>query len=309
MTGALACLQNRLPHAVADVDLITGTSAGSVMAAALRCRATVEEMAGWQCGDAAGILGEPAALAAQDGPLPPLPRLRFGSVPLAAAALLRPHRVPPWVGAAAWLPHGRGQHAAVRSLVTALHGRHHQHLSRGGTPPCWPGGRTWIAAMDYDTGQQVLFGREDAPQAPLPDAVVASCSIPGWYQPARIGGRRYVDGGVRCPTSLGALAGTDVHDIYVLAPMASTEPDHPLAPHLRLERRLRQLLTRILLRQAKMLAAQGKQVTILTPGPRDLAVMGANLMNHRRRQAVLETSFRTSAAALASLGSSRRPAA
>jgi NTE family protein len=147
-----------------------------------------------------------------------------------------------------------------------------------------------------------VFGRDGAPLAPLPDAVVASCSVPGWYQPATIGGRRYVDGGVRSPTSLGALSGTDVHDIYVLAPMASTEPDHPLAPHLRLERRLRQLLTRILLRQAKKLAAQGKQVTILTPGPRDLAAMGANLMDPRRRQAVLETSFRTSAAALASLG-------
>ncbi len=308
MTGALACLQDRLPHAVADVDLMIGTSAGSVMAAALRCRATVEEMAAWQCGDAAGILGESAALAAQDGPLPPLPRLRLGSVPLAAAALLRPHRVPPWVAATAWLPHGRGQHAAVRSLVTALHGRHHRHLSRAGTPPCWPGSRTWIAAMDYDTGQRVLFGRNGAPRAALPDAVVASCAIPGWYQPATIGGRRYVDGGVRCLTSLSALSGMDVHEVYVLAPMASTEPDHPLAPHLRLERRLRQLLTRILLRQAKILAAQGKQVTILTPGPRDLAVMGVNPMDHRRREAVLETSFRTSAAALASLGSARRPA-
>ena len=307
MTGALACLQDRLAHAVADVDLIVGTSAGSVMAAAVRCGATFEEMAAWQCGDAAGILGESAALAARDGPLPSLPRLRFGSVPLAAAALLRPHRVPPWVGATAWLPHGRGQHAAVRSLVGALHGRHHGHLSRCGPPPCWPGGRTWIAAMDYDTGQRVLFGRDGVPQAPLPDAVVASCSIPGWYQPAMIGGRRYVDGGVRCLTSLGVLSGTDVDDIYVLAPMASTEPDHPLAPHLRIERRLRQLLTGILLRQARMLASQGKQVTILTPGPRDLAVMGANPMDLRRRQAVLETSFRTSADALAGLGSARRP--
>jgi NTE family protein len=235
--------------------------------------------------------------------------LRFGSVPLAAATLLRPCRVPPWVGATAWLPRGRGEHAAVRSLVTALHGRHHQDLREAGTPPCWPGGRTWIAAVDYDTGQQVLFGRDSAPPAPLADAVVASCSIPGWYQPAEIGGRRYVDGGVRSMTSLGALSGTDVDDVYVLAPMASTEPDHPLKPHLRMERRLRQLLTRALLRQAKMLAAQGKRVTILTPGPQDLAVMGANPMNHKRREAVLETSLRTSAAALASPESTFRAAA
>jgi NTE family protein len=42
-------------------------------------------------------------------------------------------------------------------------------------------------------------------------------------------------------------------------------------------------------------------VTVLTPGPRDLAAMGINLMDPRRRQAVLELSFRTSAEALAAL--------
>ncbi len=298
MTGALASLEDRLPHAAAEADLIVGTSAGSVLAAALRCRATFDEMAAWQRGDADGILGESAALAEQDGPLPPLPLPRLGSVPLAATALLRPHRVPPWVAAAGWFPPGRGQHTAVRSLVTALHGRHFNRPGKDG-PLSWADGRTWIAAMDYDSGQRVLFGREGAPRASLPDAVVASCSIPGLYQPAKIGGRRYVDGGVRCLTSLSTLSGTDVHDIYVLAPMASTEPDHPLRPHLRIERRLRQLMTLILLRQAKMLAARGKQVTILTPGPRDLAVMGANPMDLGRREAVLETSFRTSAATLA----------
>jgi NTE family protein len=296
MTGALAGLSDRLPCAAADVDLIVGTSAGSVLAAALRCRAPFEEMVAWQRGQATGLLRESAALAAHDGPLPPLPRWRFGSVPLAWAALITPYRVPPWVAASAWLPHGRGQHAALRSLVTGL------QVSSGGPPSSWwADGRTWIAAVDYDTGQRVLFGRDGAPAASLPDAVVASCSIPGWYEPAVIGGRRYVDGGVRSMTSLDVLAGSDVQDIYVLAPMASTEPDHPLRPHLRMERRLRQVLTVVLVRQAKVLAARGKRVTVLTPGPRDLAAMGINLMDPRRRQDVLELSFRTSAEALAAL--------
>jgi len=87
----------------------------------------------------------------------------------------------------------------------------------------------------------------------------------------------------------------------VLAPMASTEPDHPLQPHLRMERSLRQVLTLVLVRQARALAALGKRVTVLTPGPRDLTAMGINLMDARRRQAVLELSFRTSADALAGL--------
>jgi NTE family protein len=289
MTGALACLQERLP--VADADLIVGTSAGSVLAAALRCRASMDEMMAWQCGDATGMLTESMVLAAQDGPLPPWPQLRPGSLPLACAALFL--QVPPWVGASGWLPHGRGQHVALRSLVGALQARHQLDAARA-----WTDGRTWIAAMDYDTGRRVLFGHPEAPRASLADAVVASCSIPGWYEPARIGGRRYVDGGVCSATSLSVLGGTDVQEVYVLAPMASTEPDHPLQPHLRLERRVRQLLTRLLLREAKALGAQGKRVTVVTPGPRDLAVMGANLMDPKRRQAVLEVSLGTSAGSL-----------
>jgi NTE family protein len=300
MTGALAGLAGRL--SAADADLVVGTSAGSVLAAALRCGASLDEIVAWQCGDATGVLSESVVLAAKDGPLPPLPRLRFGSLPLARAALFL--QVPPWVGASGWLPHGRGQHAALRSLVSALHWRHHQHREPG-SPPHWVDGHTWIAAMDYDTGRGVLFGQPGAPRASLPEAVVASCSIPGWYEPTFIDGRRYVDGGIRSATSLGALSGSKVQEVYVLAPMASTEPDHPLQPHLRIERRVRQLLTRVLLSQAKMLSAQGKRVTIVTPGPRDLAVMGANLMDPRRRQAVLEVSLGTSADSLARLDRAR----
>ncbi len=303
MTGALVRLQERLPGPVAEVDLIVGTSAGSVLAAALRCRASLAEITAWQHGNVTGKLSESAALAAQEGPLPPLPYPRPGSLPLAYAALTL--QVPPWVGASGWLPHGRGQHTALRSLVGDLHERYqhgHGHAAGRAAASPWVDGRTWIAAMDYDTGRRVLFGQPGAPPAALTDAVVASCSIPGWYTPAVIGGRRYVDGGIRSATSLGVLRGTDVDEVYVLAPMASTEPDRPLRPDLRIERRFRQLLTRALVRQAKMLRAEGKRVTIMTPGPSDLAVMGANLMDGSRRQAVLDQSLRTSAGALASLG-------
>ena len=298
MTGALACLQGRLPCAAGDVDVIVGTSAGSVLAAALRCHAPFEEMMAWQRGEGTGILSESVALAARDRPLPPLPRWRFGSIGLAAATVLTPHRVPPWVGACAWLPCGRGQHAALRSLVSALHLRHQAQAACVGAPPHWVGGHTWVAAMDYSTGKRVLFGQEGAPRASLPEAVVASCSIPGWYEPAIIGGRRYIDGGVRSATSLDVLRGTEVQDVYVLAPTASTEPDYPLLPYLWWERRRRQVITHGLLRQAEALCAQGKRVTVLTPGPRDLAAMGINPMDRRRREAVLELSLRTSADAL-----------
>jgi len=298
MTGALPSVQDRLPGAVNDVDLMIGTSAGSVLAAALRCGAGIEEIAAYQRGEAAGILRDASLPGSQEGPLPPLPQWRVGSLPLIRAALLTPHRIHPWVGASAWLPQGRGQHAELRAMVQALH-QHARQDTAAQQQPHWVDRPTWIVAVDYDSGQRVIFGREGSPSVPLPDAVVASCSIPGWYQPAMIDGRRYIDGGVRSPTSLSVAAGAGLDEVYVLAPMASTVTDRPARPLERLERRLRTLITRALLREARALGAAGIRVTVLTPGPEDLAVMGVNLMDPRRRQQVLDTSLRTSAAALA----------
>ncbi len=316
MTGALACLQDRLADPLGDADVIVGTSAGSVLAAALRCRATVSEMVAWQRGEATGALRESVVLAARDGPFPPLPYLR--------PARCRWHGRPcsSRTGCRRWWPRAPGCRTAAASTsrcepwstrctgVPAVRGA----PGAGGTDPrrsadlgagSTPGSPRWTMTP----GSACCSASRAHPAASLPDAVVASCSIPGWYSPAIIGGRRYVDGGVRSATSLDVLAGTDVQEIYVLAPLASTQADQPLQPHLRIERQIRQLLTRAVLRQARALAAQGKRVTVLTPGPADLAAMGINLMDPRRRQAVLETSFRTSAAALAQLGPTRSRAA
>jgi NTE family protein len=172
----------------------------------------------------------------------------------------------------------------------------------GWSPGSWASGRTWIVAVDFDTGRRVMFGRPGAPRVPLADAVVASCSIPGWYEPAVIDGRRYVDGGVRSSTSLQSLAQAGLDEVYVLAPMASLLPDRPSRAAERLERRVRRMITRSLLREAAVLRARGTRVTVLTPGPEDLAAMGANVMDPRRRQPVLDISLRTSAATLATAG-------
>jgi NTE family protein len=305
MTGALPALQERLPCPLAEADLVVGTSAGSVLAAALRCGASIEEMIAHQRGEAIGVLADAGVGDVTDGPWPTPPALRVGSPRLLLTSLLTPHRVHPGVGASAWVLRGRGNHRALHDMVRALH----SHAHGPGRPPGahrgpaadWAGaGRTWIVAVDYDRGRRVFFGRPGAPRAPLADAVVASCSIPGWYEPAVIGGRRYVDGGVRSPTSLRSLARAGVDEVFVLAPMASVVAGRlPLQPLERLERRVRALITMALLREVRALRAAGIGVTVLTPGPEDLAVMGANLMDPRRRRAVLETSLRTSAAMLA----------
>lgn len=300
MTGALRAVSERLPCRLGDVDLVVGTSAGSVLAAALRCGISVDEMVAHQRGEAVGVLAGSDVSDLTDGPWPLLPQLRVGSPRLVLNTLLAPHRVHPGVGASAWVLRGRGNHRALHDMVHALHCHAHGHTSPDASPPDWvDGGQTWIVAVDYESGRRVMFGRPGAPSARLPEAVVASCSIPGWYEPAMVGGRRYVDGGVRSPTSLRALARAGVDEVFVLAPMASVVTDRPRKPHERLERHVRALITHGLMRDVRALHSAGIRVTVLTPGPEDLAAMGVNVMDPRRRRAVLETSLRTSADALA----------
>jgi NTE family protein len=311
MAGALAALQRRLPYPVGAVDLIVGTSAGSALAAALRCGVAVEDVVEHQRGTALALLPDLSAIDRDaGGPLPPLPRMRVGSPRLLLSTALAPHRVYPWVAASALLPQGRARHTSLEGLVRGLLAQAEAHVwpatARTAGQGWAPGGETWIMAVDYDSGRRVAFGRAGAPLATLPEAVVASCSIPGWYRPTVIRGRRYVDGGVHSSTSLDLLAQADLDEVYVLAPMASYVIDTPRNAYARLERQLRRLVTIGLQREARKVQARGIGVTVLTPGPEDLTAMGANLMDPRRRIRVLDTSLRTSAAALAALERDRR---
>ena len=310
MAGALAALQRRLPYPVGAVDLIVGTSAGSALAAALRCGVAVEDIVEHQRGTALALLPDLSEIDRDaGGPLPPLPRMRVGSPRLLLSTALAPHRVYPWVAASALVPQGRARHTSLEGLVRGLlaaDGDVRPAAPLNARPGWAPGGETWVVALDYDSGRRVAFGRAGAPPVTLPEAVVASCSIPGWYRPTVIAGRRYVDGGVHSTTSLDLLAEVDLDEIYVLAPMASYVLDAPRSPYARLERQFRRLITIGLQREARKVEARGTRVTVLTPGPEDLAAIGANLMDPRRRIQVLDTSLRTSAAALARLERDRR---
>jgi NTE family protein len=113
-----------------------------------------------------------------------------------------------------------------------------------------------------------------------------------------IDGRRYVDGGVRSSTSLDLLSRVGLDEVYVLAPLASYVMDRPRSAAARVERLFRWGVTLALTRDVRKVAATGTTVHVLTPGPEDLAAMGANLMDPARRRLVLETSLRTSGAAL-----------
>lgn len=55
----------------------------------------------------------------------------------------------------------------------------------------------YVAACDLDTAERVVFGADENCDATISQAVQASTALPIFYQPARIGGVDYMDGGIR----------------------------------------------------------------------------------------------------------------
>jgi NTE family protein len=291
MAGALPALEQRLDRPLCQADLVIGTSAGSVMAAALRCGVPVESLVVHQHETAPMLAGWTGGFDRESGPLPPMPRLRVGSLRLLRSAARTPRQMKPWVVASALLPQGRAHHNALTALLNAVVAQANGHITPGSQP--WPRDPTWIMCLDYDSGHRIAFGHTDTPTPSLPDAVVASCSIPGWHQPAIINGHRYVDGAIASTTSLELIAHTDIDEVIVLAPMSSYHTDQPRNPAARAERLLRHFYTTQLTNEAAKVRTMGITVTLLTPGPQDLTAIGSNLMDPTRREHVLETSRQT----------------
>ncbi len=69
-----------------------------------------------------------------------------------------------------------------------------------------------ITATDLDSGELVVFGAAGRTDCTVSDAVYASMALPVYYPPARIGGRRFADGGIRAalPLDLAINAGADL---------------------------------------------------------------------------------------------------
>ena len=300
--GALTALEHEYGFDCRDAEYIVGTSAGSITAALLGCGVSVEVMLRHQSG--IPIPTDPVIEYDYDSdgsgrPLPPIPAPGIGSAGLLLRTALHPRRITPLAALSAVLPRGRASLEPVGQIVGDI----------AGDSEWTPHPATWVVAMDYATGRRVPFGRQGAPAAALPDAVMASCAIPGWYAPVLIGDRCYVDGGTCSSTSVDLLAGLGLDEIFVVAPMASFAYDRPRSVAGQFERRFRRIVTRRLRREAEKVQEAGTDVVMLGPGPEDLATIGPNLMDPRRRQQVLDTSLRTSAGSLRELSPSDVPSA
>ncbi len=286
LAGALHALASETGWDPGSADHVVGTSAGAMVGALLASGLPpwfmVAHSAGEQTGPIAAVAGDqPTEADRSAGAVYRLhrraPSLGPGSWSLALGSLARPYRYAPATLMAGWLPKGLVSTEPLKDTV--------RRACREDWAP-HPG--FWAVACDYGSGRRVVFGRVDAPAAQLPDAVAASCAIPGFYRPVEIGGREYVDGGLRSTSNLDVLCGAGCDLVIALNPMSSLHESRARTLGERAAMAVRTAAGRRLGSEARRVRADGADVVLLQPTVHDLDAMGTNLMSARRRHEVLE---------------------
>jgi len=291
LTGGLAAVCDETRWDPQAADVIVGTSAGSMISALVATGVPpwfmVAHSAGASFDGLTDALGRPASEADRSGgavfKLHRGAPAGWGSWRLMVQAARAPLRYTPATFFSAFAPVGIVSTEPLKDIV------------RRTVPSGWADHPAlWIMGFDYDRGHRVAFGREDAPPADLADAVAASCAIPGFYRPVEIGGRRYVDGGVRSPSNLDVLRGRGLDLVVCLNPMSTRDGAALRGPL----GSMRRDAGRRLGREARALRDEGTEVVLIQPTAEDFAAMGPNAMSRRRRNEVIATARRTVAAQL-----------
>jgi len=187
-----------------------------------------------------------------------------------ARAAARPFSARPWALLAGLMPEGSVSTDLISNGVGALF------------PGTWPSEPLWICAVRQETGRRVVFGKDVRPA--LPDAVAASCAIPGFFSPVTIEGHAYIDGGVHSPTNADVLsdAASDLDLVLVSSPMSVSGRGIRVAA----DQAVRRWSGALLDSEVFRLRRRGVKVVAFQPTAADAEVMGVNAMDPSRRVAI-----------------------
>jgi NTE family protein len=274
----------------ADAEVVVGTSAGSGVAALLRAGMAPADIA-------RRAAGEPVSAAAQR-----LVRRPVGQPAVAREAQLQGRRAA--MGIAAGLAPaapGRFLHAALRPWNARIGTLAAAALPAGRVPTErvvaglrrlypdheWPQQPLWICAVRLHDGRRVVFGRDPGSTAAagVPEAVAASCAIPGFFTPVELDGARYVDGGAWSPSNADVLAGLGLDLAVLVSPMSARRT----IPAASVDGAVRAAVRLQLTQEALRIRRRGTPVVVLEPGDQELALMGtsAQAMDPERGPAVV----------------------
>jgi NTE family protein len=132
----------------------------------------------------------------------------------------------------------------------------------------WPERGFACTAVDAETGAFKVWTRESG--VGVVRAVASSCSVPGVYPPVTLGGRRYIDGGMRSATNADMAVG---HDLVVVIALRLGAGASGIG-----ERMAAQFDQEI-----ETLKGGGATVLAITPDEASVEAFGLNLMDFRKR--------------------------
>lgn len=176
--------------------------------------------------------------------------------------------------------------------------------------------KLWVTAMDLDTGDRVLFGPGQIEDVPVLDTVVASCAIPGVFEPIPLKGQYLIDGGTGSAAHSDVLFHAGARVIVVVNPVVPIRNDRSRVCIPSIEGRCASLRDRgipMIIDQAfrihnytKMemglarFHAQHPKVKVfrLEPDPAEAAAYAYNPMDYTHRKEVLEWGYRSTKAQL-----------
>src|ERR1700733_10806808 len=280
--GVLSALQRETGWDPRRAAVIVGTSAGSVTGAALRIGVPATDLAASLYGVPTSRWGGAILRRILPADAEPLPTPSVGSLlrpwNLPSTALIgrlvrRPLAFRPDVAAMTLLPRGR---IDISERARGLD----EHMGSR-----WPDGLRTCTVRRSD-GARVVFGRDGAPPARLAAAVLASCAIPGYFQPVDIGGTEYVDGGVHSATNADVLRSEGLDVVVVVSSMSAAHGSANGA-----DGWIRRTVHRRMEREITRLEQEGVVVISLEPGAESRRAMGLRAMAEDRGPRVIEAAY------------------
>jgi predicted acylesterase/phospholipase RssA len=303
--GCLRALDELLGRSVLDLDVYLGISGGAFVASILAAGVSPREMYDEATTRTRTPLGVSAA------PLYRLGSLEFLRRSVKAPRVLSEALVTSLTGEGrnisdlAWalfelLPPGLMETAGIQEYLHRLFRARRRSDSFEGLPH-----ELYIVAVDLDSGEAVAFGKPGWRDVPISKAVQASTALPGLYRPVRIGGRDYIDGGVKktAHINLAIQSGADlVICINPIVPYLNDTSNGPLRGHLSnrgvgwvLDQAMRIMLHGRMQYGLERYRREHPDVDILLIEPTrdDVRMFGYNIMRYSARRVVAEHGYRT----------------
>ena len=155
-------------------------------------------------------------------------------------------------------------------------------------PLSWPADPCWAMVVDLATGKRRALGsRPRHLSLSFRDAVMASCAVPGFYEPVRMNGTMYVDGGLRSTSHLDLAVRHGCHKVICIVPMGYQGGGTAGFSH----RILRRVAVQGVRRELARIGRRAEDVLVIQPPVEDLGVHGKNVLRGAGNAVVMERAY------------------